>query len=71
MHVHGNTLADFNFVGTKCDYEFCFVCFAPWKMIMAIGNTAHALDCKHHSDHLPEIGHYEEEFEFDEGDFLI
>jgi hypothetical protein len=35
-----------------CEYQFCYICLAPWKVIMLEGNTAHAPDCKYHSDRL-------------------
>lgn len=39
--------------GTKCTYQFCFLCRASWRQILAEGNTAHATNYKYHSVNLP------------------
>ncbi|EKD12230.1 ring finger protein [Drepanopeziza brunnea f. sp. 'multigermtubi' MB_m1] len=39
-----------------CLYQFCYLCLAPYKRIMAEGNTAHAENCVYHSSNLPDNG---------------
>lgn len=36
----------------KCRHEFCWQCLASHKEIKRVGNTAHARDCKFHSENL-------------------
>jgi hypothetical protein len=39
-------------LGRRCNYEFCYLCLAPWKVILREGNTAHTQNCRYHSDQL-------------------
>ncbi|KAF1348149.1 hypothetical protein BDV97DRAFT_356879 [Delphinella strobiligena] len=36
----------------KCATEFCYLCRAPYASIRRMGNAAHAVDCRYHSDNL-------------------
>lgn len=38
--------------GRHCEHQFCYICSAAWRRIMARGNTAHARTCKYHSRHI-------------------
>lgn len=38
--------------GTRCKYEFCWVCFVSYETIRLEGNGAHSAGCKYHSNRL-------------------
>ena len=40
------------FVGSRCGYQFCWICSADWKPIRKHGNEHHQPDCKYHSSKL-------------------
>ena len=40
-------------IGTRCHYEFCWQCLAPYEPIRRFGNAGHRGNCRHHSDNLP------------------
>ncbi|KAE8453578.1 hypothetical protein EG329_010439 [Mollisiaceae sp. DMI_Dod_QoI] len=36
----------------QCNYQFCWLCLAPWTNIMRYGNTAHDEACKYHTRNI-------------------
>lgn len=43
---------DDEIIGTRCGYEFCWLCLADYNLIRKNGNSFHEKDCKLHSDNL-------------------
>ena len=40
-------------LGPRCKVQYCWLCFADYREIRRIGNTAHQQVCRYHSDRLP------------------
>jgi hypothetical protein len=51
QHAYQGTPANAS-LGSKCRYEFCWVCLADYNLIRRQGNSAHQRGCKYHSARL-------------------
>ena len=40
------------FVGSKCRFEFCWICLCNYNNVRRVGNSAHTTACKYHTGRL-------------------
>jgi len=40
------------FIGSKCRFEFCWICLCNYNNVRRVGNSAHTTTCKYHTGRL-------------------
>jgi hypothetical protein len=39
-------------VGSRCGYEFCWICLCDYNKVRSLGNSAHVETCRYHTGRL-------------------